>query len=194
MDTKKLAFAIMMGALGNVLFLVSYYAGPITQGVALDFSLVGVFIAGLYGGPIAGIISGFIAGIMPGVMFGPLGSGGALGLIGLPIGKALTGLTTGLLSQGLKIPQRAHSSLVTIPTTLIAYVPEALFTFAYFSYMLPLFLSQNLGTAVITTIMIKAIAEVAIMSVIMATLMGNNGFNSFIRAHFTKMENKERLP
>jgi riboflavin transporter FmnP len=186
MNTKAITLAIMMGALGNVLFLISFYAGPITQGVALDFSLIGVFIAGFYGGPSAGLVSGLIAGILPGVMFGPMGSGGVLGLIGLPLGKALTGLTTGLLGKGLNLHQRTHASLITIPATIVSYVPEAMFTYAYFSYLLPLFLSIELGTAIIITIMIKAFIEVSIMSVIMAALIGNKGFNDFVRAHFTK--------
>jgi two-component system sensor histidine kinase LytS len=187
MNTKMITFAIMMGALGNVLFLISYYTGQIAPGVALDLSLIGVFIAGLYGGPTVGLTTGIIAGVLPGVMFGPLGSGGVLGLIGLPLGKALTGLTTGLLSKGFKLHQKSHASLITIPTILAAYIPEAIFTYAYFTYLLPLFLSQQLGMAVIITIMIKAIVEVTIMSIIMAALIGNIGFNNFIRAHFTKM-------
>jgi riboflavin transporter FmnP len=194
MDTKKLTFAIMMGALGNVLFLISYYAGPITNGVALDFSLVGVFIAGLYGGPTAGVISGLIAGIMPGVMFGPMGNGGIVGLIGLPVGKALTGLTSGLLGQGLKLQQRTHASITTIPTVIASYLPEAIFTYSYFAYLLPFFLqSEALGTAIILTIMIKAFVEIAVISVIMAALVGNTGFNTFIRAHFTKIQPKEKV-
>jgi LytS/YehU family sensor histidine kinase len=189
MDTKKLAFAIMMGALGNVLFLISYYAGPITQGVALDFSLIGVFIAGLYGGPVAGAISGIIAGVMPGVMFGPMGNGGALGLIALPLGKALTGITSGFLGQGLKLQQRAHASIVTIPTVIVSYLPEGVFTYAYFSFLLPYFIGgEAMGTAVIAAVMIKAFVEIAVISIIMAALIGNTGFNTFIRAHYTKMK------
>ncbi len=186
MDTKKLAFAIMMGALGNVLFLISYYTGQIAPGIALDFSLVGVFIAGIYGGPITGAIAGIIAGLMPGLMFGPMGSGGALGLIGLPLGKALTGITSGLFFQGLKLQQHAHASIITIPSVIISYIPEGIFTYAYFSLLMPLFLDQNIGSAAIATVMIKAFIEIVVISFIMAALSGNTGFNAFIRAHFTR--------
>jgi hypothetical protein len=117
-------------------------------------------------------------------MFRPLESDGVLGLIGLPIGKALTGLTTGLLNRGLNLHHRSHASLITIPAIMIAFVPEAIFTYTYFAYFLPLFLAQQLGIAIIITIMIKAIVEVVIMSVIMAALNGNKGFNNFIRANF----------
>jgi hypothetical protein len=87
MNPKKLTLAIMMGALGNVLFLLSYVVGQIAPGVSFDFSLIAVLIAGLYGGPVVGITAGAIAGLLPGLMYGPLGTGGVLGLIGLPVGN-----------------------------------------------------------------------------------------------------------
>ena len=191
MNAKNIAFTIMMGALGNVLFLISYYTGQIAQGVALDLSLIGVFIAGFYGGPLAGLTSGLIAGILPGVMFGPLGNGGVLGLIGLPVGKALTGLTTGLLMKGLKLQHRTHQSLITAPATLLAYVPEGIFTYAYFSLLLPFFLGGIVPLAVIFTILLKATVEVIVMSVIMAALVGNKGFKDFVTANFSGTKTKE---
>jgi thiamine transporter ThiT len=185
MNTKKLAFAIMMGALGNVLFIISQGVGQIAQGISLDLSLIGVFIAAYYGGPRTGAITGLIAGIIPGIMYGPLGSNGVLGLIGLPVGKALTGLTTGLLVKGLKLQQITHQSLITAPTILLAYIPEGIFTYVYFSYLLPLFMGNVLSWAIISTILLKATVEVVIMSVIMAALVGNTGFKEFVKAHFT---------
>jgi riboflavin transporter FmnP len=189
MDTKKLTLALIMGALGNVLFILSYVMGPIAVGVALDFSLLGVFIAGLYGGPAVGLTAGAIAGILPGIMFGPLGTGGVLGLVGLPIGKALTGLTIGSIGRAFNIHQRDHASLLTIPTTIASYIPEGIFTYFYFSYLLLLFLNQQVGTALIITILLKAVAEVVIMSFIMAAIIGNKGFNEFIGAHFVRRNN-----
>ena len=187
MNAKQISFIIMMGALGNVLFAISYFAGPIAPGIALDFSLIAVFIAGFFAGPIAGVSTGLIAGIAPGIMFGPAGNGGLLGLIGLPIGKALTGLTAGLIAKSLNLDKKTHSSLLGIPLTLLAYVPEGLFTYAYFTTFLPLFTqSPALDTAIISTIMIKAIVEVTIMGFIIAALLGNKGFNDFIRAFFCK--------
>jgi riboflavin transporter FmnP len=191
MDTKKLTLALMMGALGNVLFLLSYVIGQIAPGVAFDFSLIGVFIAGLYGGPAVGLTAGAIAGILPGIMFGPLGTGGVLGLVGLPIGKALTGLTIGLLGQGLNIHQRSHASIITIPTIIASYIPEGIFTYFYFSNLLLLFLNQQVGTAFILTILAKAVVEVIIMSLIIAALIGNRGFNEFIGVHFAKRNNSK---
>ncbi|MEM2098121.1 MAG: hypothetical protein QXU99_00030 [Candidatus Bathyarchaeia archaeon] len=189
MNTKNITFAIMMGALGNVLFLISYYIGQIAEGIALDLSLIGVFIAGFYGGSLTGFATGLIAGILPGIMFGPLGSNGMLGLVGLPLGKALTGLTTGILAKGLKLQQRRHQSLITAPMTLLAYTPEAAFTYAYFSVLLPYFLGGPFPLAVILTILLKATVEVIVMSVIMAALAGNTGFRDFVTAHFTRNKN-----
>ena len=186
MKAKQISFIIMMGALGNVLFAISYFAAPIAPGVALDFSLIAVLIAGFFAGPIAGVSTGVIAGILPGIMFGPVGTGGWLGLIGLPLGKALTGLTAGLIAKSLSLGQKPRTSILGVPLTLIAYIPEAIFTYAYFKFLLPFFIPTQVGDAIIITILIKAVGEVAIMGFIIAALLGNKGFNDFIRAFFCK--------
>jgi riboflavin transporter FmnP len=189
MNTKKLTFALMMGALGSALFAISYYAGPIAPGIALDFSLVAVFIAGFYAGPTVGCIAGIFAGILPGIMFGPLGMGGVAGLIGLPLGKALSGLTSGFIAKGLKLGQKPRSSLLGIPLSYLSYVPEALFTYAYFIFLMG---SIEIGGNIFfTAILPKALVEVTIIGVIIAALMGNKGFNDFVGAHFTKMKAQE---
>ena len=143
METKKLAFSLMMGALGSAFFAVSYYLGPLAPGVNLDFSLIAVFIAGFFGGPVTGAFSGLIAGILPGIMFGPLGMGGALGLIGLPLGKALSGLTSGLIGRTLRLGgEKQRSSILGIPASFLSYVPEALFTIGYFIVLAGFMLAQ----------------------------------------------------
>jgi riboflavin transporter FmnP len=187
MNAKKVAFIVMMGALGNVLFAISYYFGPISPGIALDFSLIAVFIAGFFGGPKLGFATGIIAGVLPGILFGPAGSGGWLGLIGLPLGKALTGLTSGLIAKGIDL-QKPRKSLLGIPLAIAAYIPEGIFTYAYFSFLLPLFYptSYVLGTAVIFAILAKAFVEVTIMGFVLAALLGNKGFKDFITAFFGK--------
>ena len=77
MNSKAISFVAIMGALGNILFLISNYLGPIAQGVAFDFSLVGVFIAGMYGGPVVGSVTGLIAYTSFGIGVPPfLGTGG----------------------------------------------------------------------------------------------------------------------
>ncbi len=186
MDAKKIAFVLMMAALGNVLFAISFYLGPIAPGIALDFSLIAALIAGFYGGPTLGFVTGLLAGAFPGIMFGPLGTSSWLGLVGLPVGKALSGLTAGLIAKILRLGQKPRSSLLGIPATLLAYVPEGIFTYAYFSVLFPLFLGGAVSSAFIITVLIKATGEVIIMSVIMAALMGNKGFNDFVRTFFSK--------
>ena len=180
MDTKKLTFALMMGALGSAFFAVSFYFGPVAPGVNLDFSLVAVFIAGFFGGPIVGAFSGLVAGILPGIMFGPLGMGGALGLIGLPLGKALSGLTSGLIGRGLRLGgEKQRSSILGIPASFLAYLPEALFTIGYF---IVLQTDVTAGSTIyLSFILPKALVELTIISVIIAALMGNNGFCAFTR-------------
>lgn len=184
MNTKQIAFVLMMGALGNTLFIISSLAGNISSDIALDFSLIAALIAGFYGGPTVGFAAGILAGLLPGIRFGPMGGGAWLGLIGLPLGKALTGLAAGLIAKGWKFGEKPRSSLLGVPATLLAYIPEALFTYTYFSYLMPLFLGQAVGSAVIIAILLKATAEVIIMSVIIAALMGNKGFNDFVRTNF----------
>lgn len=184
MDSKAVTFVAMMGTLGNVLFLISNYLGQIAPGVALDFSLVGVFIAGFYGGSIVGFITGLFAGVLPGVIFGPMGTGSWLGLIGLPIGKSLTGLTAGLLYKGFNVNQRNRQSIVTIPLVAASYVPEFFFTIFYFVSLLPFFIGGG-GASILIFVLPKAWAEIIVMSFLMAALVGNQGFSNFVNNFFT---------
>ena len=183
MNSKIISFMVMMGALGNILFLISYHVGLISPGVTLDFSLIGAFIAGIFGGPIVGSVSGLFVGVLPGIFFGPLGNSSWLGLIGLPIGKGLTGLTSGLIAKGLNLNERRHCSFA-IPVVLVSYVPECLFTVAYFLYLIPYFLGSGGGTGILAFILPKAWAEVVIMSFLMAALAGNVGFKDFVNNFF----------
>jgi LytS/YehU family sensor histidine kinase len=180
MNTKNLTFAIMMGALGTALFAISYYVAPIAPSLAFDFSLIGVLVAGYYGGPKLGFLTGLIAGILPGIMFGPLGSGGVFCLIGLTIGKSLTGMTAGLVASAIKFEQKSRPAILAIPSTFLAYIPESLFTWGYFV----LLLGTITGTAVFSTVIVKALIEIAIMSVVMMILLRNNGFSCYVRSHF----------
>ncbi len=187
MDAKTVSFVLMMGVLGNFLFAISYYTGNIVPGIiAIDFSLIAAYVAGFYGGPITGFISGLFVGVFPGIMFGPMGMSSWLGLFGLPLGKGLTGLTAGIVSKGLGLERKQYSSLITIPATLLAYVPECLFTYAYFAYLMPFFLGSG-GAFIFTAyILPKALGEVIIISFLMAALIGNHGFSDFISSFFSK--------
>ncbi len=113
-------------------------------------------------------------------------------MIGLPLGKALSGLTAGFIAKGLKFEQKPRSSFVGIPATFLSYVPEALFTYAYFIILLGFTAGE---TTFVVYILPKAMLELAIISVIMAALFGNAGFNNYVKAHFAAMENtKEQTP
>jgi len=191
MRPKTLSFIAIMGALGNILFLISYQIGKISPEVALDFSLLTAFIAAFYGGPLMGLVTALFAGIFPGIFFGPLGGGAWLGLIGLPIGKALTGLTAGLIAKGFKISEKQHSSLLTIPTVLVGYVPECLFTVAYFVYLMPYFLGKG-GAGTLAFVLPKAWGEIIVMSVLMAALVGNIGFSSFVNKFFKNYSSENK--
>jgi len=187
MDAKAISFILMMGVLGNVLFAISYHAPHIVPGVvAIDFSLVAAYIAGFYGGPLIGFVSGLFVGIFPGIMFGPFGMGSWLGLISLPLGKGLTGLTAGMITKGLGLGRRPYSSLLAVPATLLAYIPECLFTYVYCAYLLPFFFGT--GGAFIFTLYIlpKALGEIITISFLMAAIIGNHGFNDFIGRIFHK--------
>ncbi|MCJ7469231.1 hypothetical protein MUO74_01870 [Candidatus Bathyarchaeota archaeon] len=186
MKTKNITFTLMMGVLGNLLFGVSFMIGNIAPGIAFDFSLLAAFISGFYGGPAVGFVSGLFVGIFPGIMFGPYGTGAWLGLIGLPLGKALTGLTVGLISRSLKIGQRPRSSILAVPATLLSYIPECLFTYAYFAYLMPYFLGRGGSFIFLNFVLLKALAEVTIMSFLMAALIGNQGFSEFLNRYFLK--------
>jgi len=186
MNAKTISFTLMMGVLGNVLFAISYYTGHIAPGVAFDFSLVAAYIAGFYGGPMVGLVSGLFVGIFPGIMFGPLGMGSWLGLVGLPLGKGLTGLTAGILAKGLGLGRRPHPSLLAIPATLLAFIPEGLYTYAYFAYLMPFFLESGGPFIFIYFILPKALAEIVIIGFLMAALLGNHGFNDFVGRFFIK--------
>ncbi len=184
MDSKGIAFMALMGALANILFLISYYVGPIIPGVNLDLSLITVFIAALYGGPLVGFLTGLFSGIFPGIYFGPLGLGSWLGLICLPIGKSLTGFVAGLAYKSLDVDQRPRRSILTVPLVLVSHVPESLFTIAYFVVLLPILIGGG-GVSILAFVLPKAWVEIVISSFLMAALVGNNGFSTFVTNFFT---------
>jgi len=186
MNSKQTAFIATMSALGASLSIISLHIAPISiavpgqGGAALDLSHLATFIAAIFGGPYIGAMVGFLSGIYAGYYFGyVIGTLGVLSLIGVPLGKALTGLTAGFLYKKLRINNHSRSSTLTIPILVISYVPECLFTIAYFMYIVLYFY----GTAMsfmIPIVIPKAWIEILIMSVLMGALVGNNGFKEFI--------------
>lgn len=178
MKARVISFTAMMGALGNTLSVISIGLTKAGQ-VGLDLSHVATFVAAIYGGPYIGFLAGLIGGFAAGIYFGPLSGLAWLGLIGLPFGKALTGLTTGFLYRMLNVNQRSYPSLSTIPVVLLGYVPECLFTILYFTVLVPYFFGW-INIPLLVTILVKAWIEIAVMSILMAALTGNGGFKNLM--------------
>jgi hypothetical protein len=105
--------------------------------------------------------------------------GGALGLVGLPLGKALSGLMSGFIGRSLKLgTEKQRPSILGIPASFASYVPEAFFTIGYFAVLSQFDLMAG-ATTYFAFILPKAMVELTITSVIMAALIGNNGFCTF---------------
>jgi len=183
MNTRMIALVITMAVLGNVLSLIPIGLTRVGQ-VGFDFSLVTTLIVALYGGPVLGFLTGLAGGVSAGVLFGPMGQLSWLGLVGLPIGKSLTGLTAGVLFKGLRIRERMHPSPFAVPIVLLAYVPEFLFTVFFFLALVPYFFGW-VSVPLVISIGIKAWMELGVMSVLVGALLGNNGFSEFMSAYFS---------
>jgi hypothetical protein len=181
LSSRVAAFTAVMVALANALAAVSIGLTRVGQ-VGLDFSNIAAFVAAIYGGPYLGFLVGLLGGVISGINFGLLGGLGLLGLLGLPLGKSLTGFTTGILYKAFKVNEKANRSLAAIPVVLLGYVPEFLFTIFFFITLVPYFLGPApwLNESLLISILVKAWLETLLMSVFMGALIGNIGFTSFV--------------
>jgi len=193
MDSRKTAFVAIMTALGTLLSGITLNVAPILSavssgalaGAALDFSHVATFIAAIFGGPYIGALVGFLSGVYAGYYFGyVIGSLGLLSLIGVPIGKAITGFVAGFLYKKLKVGSSSRPSTLTVPVVLVSYIPESLYTVLYFLYLVPYFYAYAM-TFMIPIVIPKGWIEITIMSLLMGALVGNKGFSEFMKQHFT---------
>ncbi|MBS7645906.1 MAG: hypothetical protein QW569_06610 [Candidatus Bathyarchaeia archaeon] len=155
----RITFIASMGALGNVLALLSMYLAPIHPQVALDLSHIGTFLAALQCGPALGFIAGALVALTPFYRFGVAGwYGPLLGSLIIP-GKALTGLGFGLASKKLR-------PLIAGP---IGFIPEFIFLYAFLKYITVYFipsLAHHMTDMVILSILAKAWAEIIAISLI----------------------------
>ena len=188
LGSKGLVFIAVMAVLGNTLSMLSIGLANAGQ-IGLDLSHIATFIAAVYGGPYVGCLTGLLSGLFSGVYFGPMGGFAWLGLSGLPLGKALTGLTTGALCQLLKINQRSHPSILVVSFVLLGYIPECLFTAFFLFTLVPHFFGWA-SVGMLITILVKAWIEVGVMSIFMGALTGNAGFNTLIKNGLTLREVK----
>ncbi|MEM3694895.1 MAG: hypothetical protein QXJ11_02930 [Candidatus Bathyarchaeia archaeon] len=179
-----------MSALGASLSIISLHMAPISivvpgqGGVALDLSHLATFVAAVFGGPYVGAIVGFFSGVYAGYYFGyVLGNLGVISLIGVPFGKALTGLTAGFLYKKLRINNSSRPSTLTVPVLIVSYVPECIYTIAYFLYIVQIVYGGGMGF-MIPAVIPKAWIEIVIMSLLMGMLVGNVGFKEFIFKFF----------
>jgi len=193
LSSKTITFISLMGALGNILFIISNYIGNIIPGVSVDLSHIPTFIASLYGGPSIGFLTGLLVGVLPGIQYGPLSPYGSWAtLILLPLGKSLTGLTAGFLAEVLKVNRKKYRSLIIFPLVLASYVPECIYTILYFIILLPFFTgSGSLG--ILAYVLPKAWVEIIFMGIFMAALKGNDGFNIFILSLISGRQDKKTV-
>jgi len=181
LDTKRTAFVGLLSALGIVLSAISLNIAPIVGNAAFDLSHIATFIAAIFGGPIAGATVGLLGGLYAGYHFGFVYGQGPIALIATPIGKAMTGLTAGLLYKKLRIASGSGRSVWVVPATLVAYIPECIFTILYFLYIAPFVLGHELAFVSVPVVIAKAWIEIIVMSIIMGALAGNAGFKEFIK-------------
>src|SRR5207237_7637464 len=131
----------------------------VTQ-VALDFSSLAVVIVAIFAGWRLGALTGLIAGIGPMVMFGYVYGSTGIITVFLPIGKALTGLSVGLISQAIGSIRKPRAPIV-IATVLIGFVPEAVLTSFYFVTLLPRFVpGPSSEPTAATSVLVKARADI----------------------------------
>ncbi|MEA2090561.1 MAG: ECF transporter S component [Thermoproteota archaeon] len=190
LDAKQTSFIAMMSALGTVLSVISLNVAPILRavsgegGAALDLSHIATFIAAIFGGPYTGAIVGFLSGIYSGYYIGyVMGSLGLLSLAGVPIGKAVTGLTAGLLYKKLRVNSSSQPSTLTALVTLLSYIPECLYTIFYFLRIV-FYVYGDAMEFMLPIVIPKAWIEILFMSFLMGALVGNTGFKEFIFRFF----------
>ncbi|MGQ9539056.1 MAG: LytS/YhcK type 5TM receptor domain-containing protein [Candidatus Bathycorpusculaceae bacterium] len=198
MNSKQIAFTTLMSALGLFLSTISLNIAPFFSavgqgGAALDLSHIATFIAAIFGGPFLGAAVGFISGIYAGYHFGyVIGVLGLLSLIGVPSGKALTGLTAGFLYKKLRINESPRASTLTIPIILMSYLPECIYTIIYFRYLVLYFYGFPMDS-MIPIVISKAWVEITIMSILMGALAGNGSFKEFIFRFFGTAKTKGKM-
>ena len=189
--SKNLMFIAIMAALGNVLSFVTTQLtpfapviplGPVTVSLALDISHLTTFIAAIYGGPIVGGLTGAVGGLVAAFEFG-FSKGNIVTGIGLPVGKALTGLAAGYVFKQLREIKYAN-----IISAVVSYIPEAILTYVLFKYLLPpaTGMPVSIAVAVAIQIIVKAFIEMVILGGVLTWLTGNLGFKSFAEGFFGK--------
>lgn len=173
--TKKIAFVAIMGALGNILALLSTYLGNIHPQVALDFSHIATFIVALNMDPLQGFVTGCLVSIVPFYRFGLAGwLGPIIGFTIIPL-KGLSGLFGGVVSKRFR---------PFIAVTL-GYLPESISTYIVLRYLTALFLPAEIAgfltDPLVLGILFKAWIEIVIIAFLMELINRNKSLNRFFQ-------------
>lgn len=194
LNSKNVSFVAVMAALGNVLSFISIRLapilpsiplGPLSVSLALDLSHISTFIAALFGGPFLGGLTGLIGGLVAAFEFG-FSQGNMVTGIGLPLGKALTGITAGFIFGRFDL--RESQKLPKVLATVTSYIPEALFTVFIFIAIFPVFFPMTPFSFLIpftVQIIIKAFLEMVVMGLILIEIVRNQGFTGYVRGLFS---------
>jgi hypothetical protein len=181
-----------MAALGNVLSFISIRLAPIVPNIsmgftsfslALDLSHLATFTAAFFGGPFIGGLTGMIGGLVAAFEFG-FSKGNLLTGFGLPIGKALTGLTAGFLTLRMGVDK---DRIRMVLYTVFSYVPEGIWTVIIFLLLFPFFIpfSSFWVKAFTIQVLVKAFIEMVVMGLILAGMLANQGFTEYVRGFFS---------
>jgi hypothetical protein len=189
MDSRTVVLVAVLGALGNIMSGLSIYSAPLIPSIpfgavsislALDLSHLSTFIGALIGGPMTGTLTGFISGALAAYQFG-FAQGNIVTGIALPIGKALTGLVAGLLMRRRGLLRREGKPLLLVPITVLAYIPESLYTAFIFIVLFPAIYGLPLSVVYLLTaqILVKAFFEMLVLGGAIAALLSNRAFRNF---------------
>jgi hypothetical protein len=201
-STKNIALIGIMGALGNVFSWLSMSLVPLVPNIPIfglnisisfDLSHLTTFIMALYGGPLVGGLTGLIGGAVAANNFG-FSQGNFVSGFAIPIGKALTGITAGLIMRALRLQTWKRHKAFIAASTILAYIPEGVFTVFIFLIMLPIALGipsegldafrNSLFYFVVAPILVKAFIEMFVMGVILTAFSANKSFISFMNGFF----------
>jgi hypothetical protein len=193
MNSRNLVFIALMASLGNVLSAISIRLspivpsiplGPVSVSLALDLSHLTTFIAALYGGPIVGGMTGLIGGVVAAFEFG-FSKGNMVTGLGLPLGKAMTGMAAGLVMGRMNLDR---NKLMMVVSTVVSYIPEGVFTAFLFIFLFPpLFgLPSFVVSAIVTQIIVKAFVEMVVMGLVLTGITENQGFTDYVKGFFTE--------
>jgi len=194
LDSRAVSFIAVMAAMGNVLSFLSIQLspimpsvplGPVSVSLAIDLSHISTFIAAIAGGPIIGGLVGAVGGFVAAFEFG-FSQGNLITGIGLPLGKAMTGVAAGFLLSRAK-----NGSTRTIAATIVSYTPEAIFTVVLFVGLFPLYfgMPQAVAISIAVPILVKAYLEMMLMGILLSMFASNNSFKMLLENQLKNIKN-----